>query len=198
MQSGRDLDERVDDRRIEMRPARLDDVRDRRFVRHWRLIQLARDDGVVDVDDRHHASRDWNRLAAKTLGIAGPVPPLVMRVDDILRNTQCHIVADTGGTLGVFNDIAPVPWVVTHLLQFLGRQFDDDLNLRTVPGETEPGMPGYVIADLNASRNINDTVQVFFGIQNMFDEQYIVQLLPTTTGSPRLVNGGLRVRWSGR
>jgi hypothetical protein len=43
-----------------------------------------------------------------------------------------------------------------------------------------------------------DGKTVFFGIQNMFDEQYIVQLAPTTTGSPMLVNGGVRVRWSGR
>ena len=52
--------------------------------------------------------------------------------------------------------------------------------------------------EMSAVRGIGRNVDVFFGIQNMFDEQYVVQLLPTTTGSPRLVNGGLRVRWSGR
>jgi len=80
-------------------------------------------------------------------------------------------------------------------LQFIGRQFDDDLNLRTVPGETEPGMPGYVTADLNASRDINDTVQVFFGIQNLFDEEYVVQTNPTTIGTPFMAHGGVRVRF---
>jgi hypothetical protein len=39
---------------------------------------------------------------------------------------------------------------------------------------------------------------VFFGAQNLFSEEYIVATLPTTIGSPRLVNGGLRVRFSGR
>ena len=39
---------------------------------------------------------------------------------------------------------------------------------------------------------------VFFGVQNAFDQEYIVQLLPTTVGNPRIVNGGIRVRWSGR
>jgi hypothetical protein len=35
-------------------------------------------------------------------------------------------------------------------------------------------------------------------VQNLLDEEYYVQLLPTTIGSPRLVHGGVRVRWSGR
>ena len=37
-----------------------------------------------------------------------------------------------------------------------------------------------------------------FGVQNTFDTEYYVMLLPTTTGSPRLINGGVRVRFSGR
>jgi outer membrane receptor protein involved in Fe transport len=78
-------------------------------------------------------------------------------------------------------------------LQFIGRQFDDDLNLRTVPGETEPGMPGYMTADLTASREINRSVQVFFGIQNLFDEEYVVQTNPTTIGTPFMALGGVRV-----
>jgi hypothetical protein len=35
-------------------------------------------------------------------------------------------------------------------------------------------------------------------VQNTFDTEYYVMLLPTTTGSPRLINGGVRVRFSGR
>jgi outer membrane receptor protein involved in Fe transport len=81
---------------------------------------------------------------------------------------------------------------------FYGRQFDDDQNARIKPGETEPGLPGYGIVDVSASREIGRNLQVFFGVQNLFDQEYYVQLLPTTIGSPRLVNGGVRVRWSGR
>jgi outer membrane receptor protein involved in Fe transport len=81
---------------------------------------------------------------------------------------------------------------------FFGRQFDDDLNARIKPGETEPGLPGYAILDLSASREIGRNLQVFFGVQNLLDKEYYVQLLPTTIGSPRLVHGGVRVRWSGR
>jgi hypothetical protein len=39
---------------------------------------------------------------------------------------------------------------------------------------------------------------VFFGVQTLFDKKYFGGTLPTTTGSPRIVNGGVRVRLSGR
>jgi outer membrane receptor protein involved in Fe transport len=81
---------------------------------------------------------------------------------------------------------------------FYGRQFDDDQNARIKPGDTEPGLPAYGIVDVSASRDIGRNLQVFFGVQNLLDQEYYVQLLPTTIGSPRLVNGGVRVRWAGR
>jgi outer membrane receptor protein involved in Fe transport len=92
------------------------------------------------------------------------------------------------------------PRVVTLALAgtFFGRQFDDDLNARIKPGETEPGLPAYGIVDFSASRELGRNLEVFFGVQNLLDQEYTVQLLPTTIGSPRLVNGGVRVRWSGR
>jgi outer membrane receptor protein involved in Fe transport len=81
---------------------------------------------------------------------------------------------------------------------FFGRQYDDDLNARTKPGETEPGLPPYGVVDFGVSRDIGRNLDVFFGVQNLFDQEYYVQLLPTTTGSPRLVHGGIRVRFNGR
>jgi outer membrane receptor protein involved in Fe transport len=39
---------------------------------------------------------------------------------------------------------------------------------------------------------------VFFGVQNLFDEEYFVGLAPTTIGTPRLINGGMRVKFSGK
>jgi outer membrane receptor protein involved in Fe transport len=87
---------------------------------------------------------------------------------------------------------------VAATAMFFGRQYDDDLNQRTKPGETEPGLPPYGVLDLSVSRDIGRNVSVFFGAQNLFDQEYYVMLLPTTTGSPRLVNGGIRVRFSGR
>jgi outer membrane receptor protein involved in Fe transport len=77
-------------------------------------------------------------------------------------------------------------------VQGIGAQFDDDLNTLSRL------MPAYGTADFTASRAIVKNFDVFFGIQNMFNETYVVATLPTTIGSPRLFNGGLRLRWSGR
>jgi len=39
---------------------------------------------------------------------------------------------------------------------------------------------------------------VFVGAQNIFTPEYFVGTLPTTIGSPRLVNVGVRIKFSGR
>ncbi len=83
-------------------------------------------------------------------------------------------------------------------VQGIGRQFDDDQNVRVVPGETEPGLPAYGLTDLMITRTVTRNIDAFFGVQNLFDQQYIAGTLPTTIGSPRLVNGGARVRFTGR
>jgi outer membrane receptor protein involved in Fe transport len=83
-------------------------------------------------------------------------------------------------------------------VQFVGRQFDDDQNARIVPGYTEPGLPGFTLVDLMVSRPIVRNVDAFVGVQNMFDRQYFVGTLPTTIGSPLLVNGGVRMRFQAR
>jgi outer membrane receptor protein involved in Fe transport len=85
---------------------------------------------------------------------------------------------------------------IAFALQVVGRQFDDDQNLRTVPGHTTPGLPGYAVADLTLTRTLRKGTELFVGVQNLLDQQYIVGTLPTTIGSPRLVNFGLRVRLS--
>jgi outer membrane receptor protein involved in Fe transport len=87
---------------------------------------------------------------------------------------------------------------VTFGVQALGTQFDDDVNSRVVPGYTEPGLPAYALADLTVSRTVGRHVDAFVGVQNLFDRQYFVGTLPTTIGSPRLINGGLRIRFAGR
>ena len=91
---------------------------------------------------------------------------------------------------------------------FLGRQFDDDQNVRAVPApalteagyavSTDPGLPGYAVVDLMASRTFGPNVEVFFGVQNLFDKEYFVQTNPSTIGTPRLISGGVRVRFAGR
>ena len=77
-------------------------------------------------------------------------------------------------------------------VQGIGEQFDDDLNTPTRL------LPKYGIVNFSASRDFTKNVQVFFGVQNMLDKAYIVQTLPTTNGSPRLMNGGVRITFSGQ
>ncbi len=100
-------------------------------------------------------------------------------------------------------------------VQLVGLQYNDDLNANLIPAATQrdagyspvvdpttglppPGLPGYVVADLTVSRSIGRNLQAFFGVQNLFDKVSFVQTNPSTIGTPRLVNGGVRVRFSGR
>ena len=90
----------------------------------------------------------------------------------------------------------------------MGLQYNDDLNVNFIPAATltsagydssfPAGLPGYTLVDLTVSRAIGHNLQAFFGIQNLLDQVYFVQTNPSTIGTPRLVNGGLRVRWNGR
>jgi outer membrane receptor protein involved in Fe transport len=82
----------------------------------------------------------------------------------------------------------------------VGLQYDtgDDTNTRAVPGYSFPGLPSYATTDLTITRRLGQNVDVFFGAQNLFNQEYIVATLPTTIGSPRLVNAGVRVKLSGR
>ena len=92
-------------------------------------------------------------------------------------------------------------------LQMAGKQYDDDLNAQGVPANgcavqsqscDNPGLPGFTVLDFTASRALGGGVDVFFGVQNILDEEFYVQTNPTTIGAPRLVQGGVRVRFAGR
>jgi iron complex outermembrane receptor protein len=73
-------------------------------------------------------------------------------------------------------------------LQFVGSQFDDDLN------QGSRRLPGFSVVDLTASREFGANLELFVGVQNLFDKEFFVGTLPTTVGAPRLVTGGLRIR----
>jgi len=83
-------------------------------------------------------------------------------------------------------------------VQGSGRQFDDDLNTRVVPGYSYPGLPKYAIVGFSASRALNPNVEFFLSAQNLFDKVFYVGTQPTITGPPRLVSGGIRIRVQGR
>ena len=73
-------------------------------------------------------------------------------------------------------------------VQFVGSQFDDDLN---TPSRR---LPDFAVVDIMGSRAFGRNLELFAGVQNLFDAEYFVGTLPTTVGTPRLVTGGVRVR----
>jgi outer membrane receptor protein involved in Fe transport len=77
-------------------------------------------------------------------------------------------------------------------VQAVGAQFDDDLNTPTRV------LPSYKVANVSLSRAIGRNIDIYFDVQNMFNVVYNVATLPTTIGSPRIINGGIRVRFSGQ
>jgi outer membrane receptor protein involved in Fe transport len=97
---------------------------------------------------------------------------------------------------------------VALAVQFVGLQYNDDLNINFIPPATltdagydtsiTAGLPGYTSVDLTVSREVGRNLQVFVGVQNLLDTEYFVQTNPSTIGTPRLVNGGIRVRFNGR
>ena len=97
---------------------------------------------------------------------------------------------------------------VTLGVQIVGLQYNDDLNVNLIPVATltangyeaayPAGLPGYAVADFSVSRDLGRTIQAFVGVQNLFDTAYFVQTNPSTIGTPRLVNGGVRIHFSGR
>jgi len=93
-------------------------------------------------------------------------------------------------------------------MQAVSLQYNDDQNVNFIPAATlaqagygsfaGPGLPGYASVDLSILRDVGRNLQVFFGAQNLFDQVSFVQTNPSTTGTPRLVNVGIRVRFAGR
>ncbi len=82
--------------------------------------------------------------------------------------------------------------------QIIGHQYDDDQNiapiLPNVPDKREIGLPAYSVTNFTVSRVITRYFDLFFGVQNLFNVTYYVGTNPTTIGTPRLVNGGIRLR----
>ncbi len=83
----------------------------------------------------------------------------------------------------------------TVSLQVVGTQYDDDQNTRIVPGQTAPGLPKFALVSFSASRNLTKNFALYIGAENLFNQTYYVGTLPTTIGTPRMVNVGLRVRF---
>ncbi len=71
-------------------------------------------------------------------------------------------------------------------LRVLGRQYDDDLN--------QFELRGFAVVDASLCRSLAGGLQLFAGVENLFDEDYDVGRTPLrTVGWPRTLRAGLRL-----
>lgn len=96
---------------------------------------------------------------------------------------------------------------VSVSMQLVGLQYNDDQNVQFIPPATlqaagydavAAGLPGYRAIDVQAARDLTQRFQVFVGAQNVTNKVFFVQTNPSTVGTPRLINFGVRVRFAGR
>jgi len=79
------------------------------------------------------------------------------------------------------------PLAVLLQARWAGDQFEDDLNQLVIPG--------FTVADLAVRRPLGDRLELFLGVENLFDEKVVTGRLPLATlGSPRLVQMGMKIR----
>jgi outer membrane receptor protein involved in Fe transport len=72
--------------------------------------------------------------------------------------------------------------------RWVGRRFEDDVN--------SLALDPFFVVDARASRDVRRNVQLFAGIENLFDSEYETSRAATglvRTGGPRMIRGGLRV-----
>ncbi|HUP40518.1 MAG TPA: TonB-dependent receptor [Vicinamibacterales bacterium] len=82
--------------------------------------------------------------------------------------------------------------------QFVGHQFDDDLNTQpifpNIADKRVVGLPKYSVTNFTVGRTLTRNLDLFIGMQNVLGTTYYVGTNPTTIGTPRLVNGGVRLK----
>src|SRR3954452_4378831 len=98
--------ESLDHAGIEMRSLAADDELASLLVRDRCAVQLPGRCGVVHVDDRHHASGNWNLCAAQAPWIARAVPALVMGVNDLFGQLERRIIPHACLLLGLEDHVS--------------------------------------------------------------------------------------------
>jgi outer membrane receptor protein involved in Fe transport len=69
---------------------------------------------------------------------------------------------------------------------YTSAQYDDDTN------DPTRRLGGFATVDLTVSRQVHETTDVFFNMQNLLNKEFVVQTLPRTIGAPRQVSFGFR------
>jgi len=86
--AGEHVEERVDAVRVELGAGARDDVVERSLGAPRRAVGTVRDERVPNIGDGGHPGLQWDPLAGQPVGIAAPVPPLVVVAHDRQCSTQ--------------------------------------------------------------------------------------------------------------
>jgi outer membrane receptor protein involved in Fe transport len=70
--------------------------------------------------------------------------------------------------------------------RYTSAQFDDDTN------DPTRRLGGFATVDLTVSRQMHETTDVFFNMQNLLNKEFVVQTNPRTIGAPRQITFGFR------
>ena len=159
----------------------------------------------VQTDVEYRLGTAWRFSAAYIYDDAGVTDGGVLNA--ALVGKQLQQVSKNRGTLQVAYSNPKYANVAVGM-QFVGLSYNDDLNVNFIPVATlahagitdayPAGLPGYALVDLSVSRQFASNLQGFVGVQNLLDTMYFVQTNPSTIGTPRMVNIGVRLRLSGR
>jgi outer membrane receptor protein involved in Fe transport len=79
------------------------------------------------------------------------------------------------------------PFQITVDFRLVGDAYDDDLNQLL--------LPAFNLLDVSVRVPLSNQVDVYFAIENVADEEYVVRLTPIENlGTPRVAHGGIEVR----
>ncbi|MGE0394097.1 MAG: TonB-dependent receptor [Vicinamibacterales bacterium] len=151
----------------------------------------------VQLDGSYRFSPQWNASAAYVLDVAKVHRGVADATGLDLTGRYLAQVPRHRASFEV-NYVNPAIAIVSLEHQFVGHQFDDDQNIaRILPGlpdRTVVGLPGFHMTNLTATRGLTRQASLFVGVQNLFGTEYYVGTNPTTIGTPRLVNVGIRLQ----
>jgi outer membrane receptor protein involved in Fe transport len=128
----------------------------------------------LDVEVR----RDRWRLWMAWLGADATVDETGLRLPQVPRQQASAGVERRG------------VWTAGLWIRYTGEQYEDDLNRLE--------LSEYAVVDLMLRRPLSRRIELFVGAENLLDRDYPVGRVPIERlGTPRVVHGGLRLRFSG-
>jgi outer membrane receptor protein involved in Fe transport len=140
----------------------------------------------IQTDVEYRLSSDW-RVGAGYLYDVAKVREFSAN-PALVGNWLPQVPQHRGSLQITYSD--PEIATISGSAQIVGGQYDNDQNTLW--------LPYYGTVDMMVSRTISSNLETFFGIQNIFDREFLVQRNPTSIGSPRLITGGLRITFSGQ